>query len=107
VWASLGLFPVAGQSVYLLNAPSVRSARLVLDKTELALESSGFIEPELGGPVQYVQSVTFNGEPLDRAWLAASDVHRGGELHFKLGHEPSDWARSNRPPSISAREEPG
>jgi putative alpha-1,2-mannosidase len=51
--------------------------------------------------------VTFNGEPLDRAWLPASDVHRGGELHFKLGPDPSGWGRSNRPPSISAREEPG
>jgi putative alpha-1,2-mannosidase len=107
VWASLGLFPVAGQSLYLLNAPSVRSARLVFGAKELALETSGFVEPEPGGPVQYVQSVTFNGEPLDRTWLSASDMYSGGELHFKLGHDASGWGRSSRPPSISAREEPG
>jgi putative alpha-1,2-mannosidase len=107
VWASLGLFPVAGQSLYLLNAPSVSSARLVFGTKELALETSGFVEPEPGGPVQYVQSVTFNGEPLDRTWLSASDMYSGGELHFKLGHDASGWGRSSRPPSISAREEPG
>jgi putative alpha-1,2-mannosidase len=107
VWASLGLFPVVGQSLYLLNAPSVRSARLAIGDAELALESSGFIEPEPGGPPQFVQSVTFNGEPLDGTWLPASDLYRGGELHFKLGRESSDWGRSSRPPSISAREESG
>jgi putative alpha-1,2-mannosidase len=92
--------------LYLLNAPSVRSARLVLGTTELALETSGFVEPEAGEPVQYVQSATFNGEPLDRTWLSASDVHSGGELHVKLGPEASSWGRSSRPPSISARKEP-
>src|SRR5215203_370047 len=107
VWASLGLFPVAGQNLYLLNAPSVRSARLVLGATELALETSGFVEPQPDRPVQYVQSVTFNGEPLDGTWLPASAIHSGGELHFKLGPEASGWGRSSRPPSISAREEPG
>jgi putative alpha-1,2-mannosidase len=107
VWASLGLFPVAGQSLYLLNAPSVRAARLLLGTTELALETSGFVEPESGGPVQYVQSVTFNGEPLDRTWLSASEIHSGGDLHVELGEEPSGWGRSSVPPSISAREEPG
>ena len=31
VWASLGLFPVAGQSLYLINAPSFASSRLNLN----------------------------------------------------------------------------
>ena len=28
VWASLGIFPVAGQGIYLLNAPSFARARV-------------------------------------------------------------------------------
>ncbi len=101
VWASLGLFPLAGQTLYLLNAPSFQSGQISFSNSELAIETSGFVEPEPAGPVQYVQSVTFNGEPLEGTWLPARDLYRGGRLHFRLGHEPSDWGRSSRPPSVS------
>ena len=64
----LGLFPVAGQSLYLLNAPSIRSARLVLGTNELALETrAASSSPNQAGRCQYdPQSVMFSGEPLDR-----------------------------------------
>jgi putative alpha-1,2-mannosidase len=101
VWASLGLFPVAGQSLYLLNAPSFRSGRINMGHQELAIETSGFVEPEPDGPAQYVRSVSFNGEPLERTWLSARDLYRGGRLHFRLGSEASDWGRLSRPPSVS------
>ena len=51
--------------------------------------------------MQYVQSVTFNGEPLDRTWLSARELHRGGQLEIALGPKPSDWGTTNRPPSVS------
>jgi putative alpha-1,2-mannosidase len=101
VWASLGLFPVAGQSLFLLNAPSFQSARMNVGNQELSIETSGFVEPDREGPAQYVQSVSFNGEPLDRTWLAARDLYRGGQLHFELGQTPSDWGRSSRPSSVT------
>src|SRR6476646_4130993 len=62
VWASLGLFPIAGQSLYLINAPSFSQSRIDLGGKELAVETTGFVEPQAGGAVQYVQSVTFNDE---------------------------------------------
>jgi putative alpha-1,2-mannosidase len=101
VWASLGLFPVAGQSLYLLNAPSFCYSRINLGGAELVIDATGFVEPEAGGPVQYVQSMTFNAEPLDRTWLSARELHRGGRLEIELGPEPSDWGTTNRPPSVS------
>ena len=97
VWASLGLFPVAGQSLFLLNAPSFQSARMNVSNQELSIETSGFVEPDREGPAQYVQSVSFNGERLERTCLAARDLYRGGQLHFELGQTPSDWGRSSRP----------
>ena len=100
VWASLGLYPVAGQSLYLLNAPSFARARLDIDGRELAIETSGFVEPEPAGPAQYVRSLTWNGEPLADSWLPARELHRGGTLRFELGPEPADWGRT-RPPSVS------
>ncbi len=102
VWASLGLFPVAGQSLYLINAPSFVQSRIDLADEQLAIETEGFVEPFAGGPVQYVQSVTFNGEPLERTWISARELHRGGRLMIKLGPQPSSWGTTTRPPSVSA-----
>ena len=45
VWASLGLFPVAGQNVFLLNAPSFAGAVVRLGDATLELETTGFVEP--------------------------------------------------------------
>lgn len=99
VWASLGLFPVAGQNLFLVNAPSFRRATMQLGKQELAIETSGFIEPEPGGPVQYVQSASLDGVELDRTWLTARELHGGGELLVELGDDPDAWGGRSRPPS--------
>ncbi|GAA4370897.1 glycoside hydrolase domain-containing protein [Agromyces bauzanensis] len=101
VWASLGLFPVAGQNLFLLNAPSFAEAELRLGEGELRIETTGFVEPRRDGPPQYVQSMAFNGDRLDRTWLRGDELHRGGRLLVELGPEPSGWGRSARPPSAS------
>jgi putative alpha-1,2-mannosidase len=101
VWASLGLFPIAGQSLYLINTPSFSQSRIDFADEELAIETTGFVEPEPGGPTQYVQSVIFNGQPVDRTWLSARELHRGGRLHLELGPQPSAWGTKTRPPSVS------
>ncbi|WP_061961623.1 glycoside hydrolase domain-containing protein [Demequina flava] len=99
VWASLGLFPVAGQSLFLLHPPSFHYATIAVAGGMLSVDTSGFAEPAHGGPVQYVQGASFNGRPLEGAWLTAAQVAEGGRLHFSLGPEPSDWGTEHRPPS--------
>lgn len=103
VWASLGLFPVAGQSLWLLGAPSWREASLDVAGRELRVVTSGFVEPEPGGPVQHVQRVLLDGRELDRSWISGAELYRGGELRIDLGPEPSGWGRAlaARPPSQS------
>jgi putative alpha-1,2-mannosidase len=101
VWAGLGLFPVAGQSLYLINAPSVAKSRVDLGGRELIVDTVGFVEPEPAGPAQYVQSVRLDGRPLAQSWLSARDLHAGGRLEITLGSEPSSWGRDHRPPSVS------
>jgi putative alpha-1,2-mannosidase len=108
VWASLGLFPVAGQNLFLVNAPAFARAVLRVGDEEFIIETSGHREAPIGADgidrtpaTQYVQSATLNGKHLDAGHLSATDVHRGGRLHLKLGPEPSDWARKVRPPSLS------
>ncbi|WP_127935670.1 glycoside hydrolase domain-containing protein [Nonomuraea polychroma] len=108
VWASLGLFPIAGQNLFLINAPAFERAVLGAGGNEFVIETSGHRETPIGvdgidrdPPAQYVQSATLNGKPLHATHLSAATVHRGGRLHLRLGPEPSAWGRGIRPPSLS------
>ena len=101
VWASLGLFPVAGQNIFLVNAPLFSSATIAVGDESFRVRTKNFVEPVHGGPVQYVQSMHLNGAALERSWISGSELHRGGELLVELGPEPSGWATTNLPPSRS------
>ena len=101
VLASLGLFPVAGQNMFLLNAPLFAEASIAVSGGRFRITTEGFVEPVAGGPVQYVQSMRLNGAPLERTWLSGSEVHYGGDLFIELGPEPSDWGTTILPPSAS------
>jgi predicted alpha-1,2-mannosidase len=37
----------------------------------------------------YIQSATFNGQPLDRCWLTYQEITAGGALELMLGPEPN------------------
>ena len=41
----------------------------------------------------YVQSATWQGKPYNECKITHSQLLEGGELHFVMGKEPSDWAR--------------
>jgi len=68
---------------------------------DLIIDAPGFVEPDAGSPAQYVQSATFNGETLNRTWMTARELHRGGHLRLQLGPQPSAWGTATRPPSAS------
>lgn len=101
VWATLGLFPVAGQNLFLVNAPACAASRLRVGPATFAVETKGFVDPERDGPPQYVQAAWLDGEPLGRTWLRGEELHRGGTLVLELGPEPSGWGTSVRPPSTA------
>jgi predicted alpha-1,2-mannosidase len=108
VWASLGLFPVAGQGLFLVNAPAFARATVQVPGGEFVVETNGHREAPIGAdgveetpPTQYVRSATLNGRPLDATFIRAVDLHRGGVLELELGAEPSHWGRAGRPPSLS------
>ena len=108
VWASLGLFPVAGQSLFLINAPAFERAVLQAGDEQFVIETSGHRAAPIGSDgiavsprPQYVQSATLDNKPLDVTHLSAIQLHRGGRLHLELGPEPSAWGQKLRPPSLS------
>ncbi len=101
VWASIGLFPVAGQQLFLVNTPSFAQTRIDVGNVTFVVDTTGFVEPEPDGPAQYVRSATLDGIALDRTWITAAELHRGGVLHLELGGEPDGWGTGCRPPSSS------
>jgi putative alpha-1,2-mannosidase len=101
VWATLGLFPVAGQNLFLINAPAWREARIQVDAVAMTIETSGFVEPGPGRAAQYVQSVQLDGASLERPWLTGAELHGGGRLLVELGPVPGRWGTDVRPPSAS------
>lgn len=98
VWASVGLFPVAGQGIFLIDAPSFDRAVLSVGGGELVVDAVGERPPPEQGPA-YVQSVTHDGADLERTWLSGSELLRPGHLVVELGPQPVDWAPESRPPS--------
>ena len=106
VWASLGLFPVAGQSMFLVNAPAFDRSEIRVGGGDFVVEAKGDRPSDPREGPSYVQSVTLDGHPLERTWITASDLHRSGHLVVELGPTPSDWGTAVRPPSLSDRQTP-
>jgi putative alpha-1,2-mannosidase len=101
VWASLGLFPVAGQGLFLVSTPAFAESRLRLPGGTLTVATTGFLDPGPTTRPQHVQAAWLDGRPLERTWLPAARVRRGGRLLLELGPDPSGWgtAPAHRPPS--------
>lgn len=104
VWASLGLFPVAGQSLFLVNAPAFAAATIRLPGADLEIQTTGFAEPGPDTPPQYVREAFLDGRPLTRTWLDGAQLRRGGRLLLELGPQPNGWGTmpADRPPSFPA-----
>ncbi|MGQ1948258.1 GH92 family glycosyl hydrolase [Geofilum sp. OHC36d9] len=94
----IGLYPNAGQSYYLINAPYFR-------KTIIHQENGNdFIIEVKNSSSQntYIQSAQLNGEEYSKAWIEHRDIVKGGILVLKMGPEPSDkWGTEILPPSKS------
>lgn len=103
VWATLGLFPVAGQNVFLVSTPAVRESEIETGDATFRVRTKGFRHPEGSGPAQYVQSIELDGRTLERTWLRGQELHRGGDLVITLGDDPTAWRRAVRPPSTPER----
>jgi predicted alpha-1,2-mannosidase len=102
VWASLGLFPVAGQNLFLVNAPAFPHSVIRSGDHEILVDTEGHQPLEPGGAPRYVQAVTVDGTPLDRSWMTGTELRQAERLTLTLGADPTGWASSTRPPSGSS-----
>lgn len=102
VFSALGFYPVTpavGQ--YAIGSPLFRNVTLLMPTGKRLT-----IEAENNSPANvYIQSVTFNGQPHDKTWLAHDALEQGGTLRFMMGPTPNKaWgsAKSAAPFSMSA-----
>jgi putative alpha-1,2-mannosidase len=85
VFASLGLYPlVPGQPYYALTTPAFDAA--VLD-----VGGGRRFEIIRRGPAgaPWIESVSLNGAPIDRAWLSHAEIAAGGRLEVQVGLQPN------------------
>jgi len=99
-FGQIGIFPNAGQDVYLIGSPAYRQTTLHLaGGKDFIIEARNLSKSNL-----YVTAATLNGEPLDRAWLHHREIAAGGRLVLTMGDVPSRWAENDLPPSTPAPE---
>jgi len=96
VWASIGLYPVPGQDVYLLTSPVFDEVKIkVANKNNLTIKAEN-----LSAKNKYIQTVTFNGKVIERSWLRHNEIISGGELILQMGDKPLVWGTIDLPPSF-------
>ncbi|KAI3394405.1 hypothetical protein diail_2817 [Diaporthe ilicicola] len=104
-FSMLGLFPVAGQDVYLISAPFFREVSLthpVTGNTATVRVVDGW-DPAYKSI--YIQNVTVNGQPWTRSWIGHQVFTEGWTVELSLGtNESTTWgsALEDRPPSYAA-----
>jgi predicted alpha-1,2-mannosidase len=97
VFAAMGLFPNAGQDIYLLNGPLFGKMTLTRENGKRIVIESVNASPEN----IYVQSATLNGKPLNRAWVKHDEIKDGATIRFVMGSKPTGWGANSPPPSLS------
>jgi predicted alpha-1,2-mannosidase len=99
IFSTLGIFPIAGQDVYLISTPSIPEASVSLGNGKtlhiLARNLDG------NGLNRYVQSATLNGIDLPNAWFRHGQIKDGATLVLTMGSAPSRWGTTVPPPSMS------
>ncbi|MFO0762283.1 MAG: GH92 family glycosyl hydrolase [Byssovorax sp.] len=88
VFSALGFYPIAGTPRYVVGAP-------LFPYAEVAVEGGVFTvdAPAVSAENVYVQKVTLNGAPLDKAEIVHADLKAGGSLVFEMGPKPSSWGQ--------------
>lgn len=80
VFGCLGLFPVAGQDLFLIGSPTVKKAEISLyNGKTLQIVADNNSENNI-----YVSEVYFNGNKLSDFAIKASELLNGGELVFNM-----------------------
>jgi predicted alpha-1,2-mannosidase len=96
-FGKMGIYPNAGQDVYLIGSPAFASVQMHLANGKTFTISS----PAASAANRYVIAAAWNGKPWNRAWFTHEDLMGGGTLQLTMGPKPSTWPEGPPPPSSS------
>jgi predicted alpha-1,2-mannosidase len=97
VFHTMGIYPNAGQDVYLITAPHFNSATITMaNGKSFEIEAKNLTDKNV-----YIQSAYLNGIELNQAWFKHTDIKNGGKLLLTMGETPNDWGSNIVPPSLS------
>jgi predicted alpha-1,2-mannosidase len=101
VFSAMGFYPVCpGSPVYEIGSP-------IFAKTTIRMGNGKeftVVADHVSAQNKYIQSVTLNGQPLNKPWFLHSDIANGGTLTLEMGPAPNlQWgtAPGDTPPSMS------
>jgi predicted alpha-1,2-mannosidase len=99
IFTALGFYPVAPASnQYVLGRPFVDRAVMHLPNGKTFTVTA----QNLSETNAYVQSVTLNGKPLDRAFVTHEEIMAGGELRFNMSpKDQATWSLHTQKPPYS------
>jgi predicted alpha-1,2-mannosidase len=98
LWSSMGLYPVAGQPLYLIGSPVFSRSKLHLGNGETFM----IVAEGVSEAAKYVQAAELNGRPLHRAWLTHQQIMAGGELLLHMGDTPKPWDTEPAPGGVQS-----
>ncbi|KAJ5706553.1 hypothetical protein N7488_006354 [Penicillium malachiteum] len=103
LWNMIGLYPITGQTTFLIHSPWFASMTINLDNGKtLEITSTG--GDGNGDTDIYVQSLKVNGRIWKKSWLTWDDLSaQGGTLEFELGPTAVNWTTGELPPSPPPR----
>lgn len=96
-FGQMGIFPNAGQDVYLIGSPAYRETTLHLAEGKNFVIEARNLSPEN----IYVVAATLDGRQLNRSWLHHKEIVSGGKLVLTMSDKPGDWGKEDPPPSAS------
>ncbi|KAI9374144.1 glycosyl hydrolase family 92-domain-containing protein [Aspergillus egyptiacus] len=99
LWNMIGLYPVTGQTTFLIHSPWFESLAIDLGENKtLRVTTTG--GDRNGDANIQVQRLKVNGRDWRKNWLEWDDIFvSGGTMEFELGSEPSGWFTGELPPS--------
>jgi predicted alpha-1,2-mannosidase len=104
-FAAIGIFPNAGQDVYLIGSPLIPKTTL-----HFHFPGGGTLVIQAAGASatnRYVVSAELNGKPWNKAWFRHADIEHGGTLTLHMAAAPGAWPSGDPPPSASQQTVPG
>lgn len=102
VMAALGLFDVQGHTssnpAFLFGSPMFRRIDIQIPSGKsIIIETSNNSSEN-----KFIQTASFNNQPIANCWIYRDAVMEGGVLKFEMGAEPNkNWGVGAPPPSMS------